>query len=86
MNNIFKLFYKSKGGVATWGNPQYHYPVASIEADNFEELGKKATKIIDDMGIGMGEFSVDLFNVGKEYENANGTGRTSQQKYSTNVS
>ena len=86
MNNIFKLFYKSKGGIATWGNPQYHYPVASIEADNFEELGKKATDIIDDLGIGIGEFSVDILNNGQDYINANGTGRTSQQKYSSNVS
>lgn len=83
MNNVYKLFFKSSGGKPTLPfTTQYNYPVASIEASNFEELGKGATDIVEDLGLPLDDFGVDLKNEGKQYENAITTGKA--KKYITN--
>ncbi len=83
--DVFKLYFKSGGGQPTLpASAEYNYPVGEIEASNFEELGNKATQVINKLGIGLGEFGVDLFNVGKDYNNANGTGKRQDQELFTN--
>lgn len=74
----FKLFYKSQGGQPTLSvDAEYNYPVADIEANNFEDLGKMATETINKMGINMGEFGIDVLNRGQDYpaNQTNGTGK-----------
>lgn len=70
---IFDIFFKSKGGKSTLNMPTTYYAkMATIETQNFEELDKKATKIIGNV---VGEFEVDLHGRGIDYINANGTGK-----------
>ena len=88
MPNVFNLFYKSRGGISTSNNTtEYNYPVGEIEADNFQELGHKAMEKINELGIGAAEFNVDIINAGKDYERGktNGTGKTSQQDYTSHI-
>jgi len=83
--DVFKLFFKSRGGEPTLPiSTDYHYPVAKIEANNFETLGKEATDKIQELGMNMGEFSIDVINHGQDYTNANGSGRKSQKDIFTN--
>ena len=83
MKDVYKLYYKSSGGNATNNVPvDYHATVAEIEADNFEELGKIATDIIEDLGLPLDDFGVNVDSNNKEYENAIATNRA--EKFFTN--
>lgn len=81
----FKLFYKSNGGQSTTNTKsEYNYPVAELHVDNFEDLGREATEIIHGLGIGMGDFGIDVLHHGQDYDKnvTNGTGK--QQDSFTN--
>jgi len=82
---MYTLFFKSKGGDSTTGqDTEYHAEVATIEANNFVELGTQADKIISNLGQNVDDFAIDVLNRGSEYENANGTGKEIMKNYNSN--
>jgi hypothetical protein len=69
MLNVFKLFYKSRGGESTsFDKPDYHYPLGEIESDNIQEVVEITNMFSKESGISIDEMSLDLKNRSCEYD------------------
>ncbi len=67
---IFNLFFKSEGNKSTLGtSTNYFNTISEINVENMEDLRKIATEIVDETGLPINNFDVDIKNAGVPYDN-----------------